>query len=122
MRIGDTHGLSEFRLGMRADPSDEEKSAQHHKGLDFGLFLGGECADPPIAPNPRVQQHRHVGTIFEERYRRCAVIEEPGKAAIVEIDDFDRAAVHEQICETHVAVNEIEIGRASCRSGQDAVR
>ena len=112
LRICDTHGLSELRLRMRADPSDEQKTAQHHEGIDFGLFLGGECADPAIAPHPRFEKFRDFGIVLEKRHRRCAVIEEPGKAAIVEVDDLDRAAVHEQIGETHVAVDEIEpVGR-----------
>src|SRR6478736_3990282 len=66
LRICDSHGLSELRLRMRADPSDEQKTAQHHEGIDFGLFLGGECADPAIAPHPRFEELRHFGIVLEK--------------------------------------------------------
>src|SRR5262245_14116782 len=97
---------------MRADPSDEQQTAQHHEGVDFGLVFGRERADAAIASHPRLDERRHFGTFLEERYRCRAVIEEPGEAAIVEVDDLDDAAVHEQIGEAHVAMDEIEaLGR-----------
>src|SRR5262245_8130297 len=112
LRVCDPHRLSELGLRMRADPSNEQKAAQHHEGVDFGLVLGRERADAPITPHPRLDERRHFGTVLEERHRCCAVVKEPGEAAIVEVDDFDGVAVHEQIGKSHVAVDEIEpVGR-----------
>src|SRR5262245_9293677 len=108
LRVCDPHRLSELGLRMRADPSDEQQAAQHHEGVDFGLLFGRERASAAIAPHPRLDERRHFGTFLEERHRCRAVIEEPGEAAIVEVDDFDRAAVHEQIGKAHVAVDEVE--------------
>src|SRR4029079_6411432 len=71
-------------------------------------FFCGECADPAIAPHPRVDEPRHFGIVLEERHGRRAIIEEPGKTAVVEVDHLDGAAVHEQVGETHVAVDEFE--------------
>src|SRR6516164_8489848 len=66
MRICDAHGLSELRLRMRADPGDEQKAAQHNEGVNFSLFLGGECADPAIAPHPRFEELRHLRIVLEK--------------------------------------------------------
>src|SRR5262245_34948702 len=105
------HGFGEVGLRMGADPRDEQQAPEHDECPNLPLVLDRQCLDPPIAADPAVEKLRNLRLMLEERDRRRAVIEKPGEAAIVEVDDLGHLPVDEKVGEAHVAMDEPEAMR-----------
>src|SRR6187549_3262386 len=103
---------------MRADPGDEQDAAQHHERPDLALVFRRQFVDAAVTPDPGCQEPGNLGPMLEERDRRGAVVEIPGEAAIVEIDDLGHRAIDEEIGEPHVAMDEPESVLALAESRQ----
>ena len=87
-RVVRSHGPGQIGFRMRADPGDEQNAAQHHEGPDLALVFRRQFLDAAVTPDPGGQKPWNLGPMLEERDRRGTVIEVPGEAAIVEIDDL----------------------------------
>ena len=99
-------GHGGFRVA--GHPGHDEDSSGHDEGGEDGFVFGGEGADGAVAVEPGGLEGGDDGVVFEEGDGGCEVVEEPGKAAVIEVDDVHGLVVDEEVGQAHVGVDEAE--------------
>ena len=91
---------------MRSRPSTH--SPQHDKDRQHRLVCFRYRGNLAIPFKPGALQFGYDRLVFHETHSGGEIIEEPGKAAVVEIDDAEPCAIDQQICEAQIGMDEAE--------------
>ena len=93
---------------MAGHPGHDEDAARHDEDGEHGFVVGREGGDLRVAFEPAGLEGGDDRGVFVQGDGGCEVVEVPGEAAIVEVDDVHPGAVDEEVGQAHVGVDEAE--------------
>src|SRR5450755_2282719 len=98
------------RLGVRVrcDPGHQQHSPQHDEDRQHRLVCFRYRGNLAIPFKPGILQLGYDRIMLHEAHGRGEIVEEPGKAAVVEINDAEPCSIDQQICEAQIGMNQAE--------------
>jgi hypothetical protein len=100
------------------EPAQPDQQPAHEQRLELGEVRIGQGFDGPISLDPRVTSYVEIGALEVEGQKCRQIVEEPAKAAVVEVDDDRLAVVDEHVVRHEVGVDQPESVRRTPQAGE----
>ena len=91
---------------MTAYPCEQRQPSEQDESIQFHCLRFRKRPNSAVASYPRLLQGWYLRAVFDERNARCKIVEMPAKAAIIKIDQGDLVSAGEQICQSHIRVDQ----------------
>ena len=91
---------------MTADPCEQRHPSEQDEGVQFHCLRFRKRSNSPVPSHPSLLQGRNLRVVFNERDARREIVKMPAEAAIVEIDQRGLISAGEQVCQSHIRMDQ----------------